>query len=77
MMMEKGGPVTEKGALPVSPVPGSTDRKLQLLTPGEYVVPDDVVRFKGEEFFEKLIVKSRENKQVMQGERQSGIPAAA
>jgi hypothetical protein len=74
MMMEKGGPVTEKGALPVSPVPGSTDRKPALLTPGEYVVPDDVVRFKGEEFFEKLISKSRENKTQMTQERQQAIP---
>lgn len=76
MMMEKGGPVTEKGALPVPVIPGGTDRKPALLTPGEYVVPRDVVRFKGEEFFEKLIAKSRENKQGMTQER-SGIPSAA
>jgi hypothetical protein len=74
--LDKGGPVTEKGALPVPVLPGSTDRKPALLTPGEYVVPKDVVRFKGEEFFEKLIAKSRENKQQMTQERQ-GIPTAA
>jgi hypothetical protein len=76
MMMEKGGPVTEKGALPVPVIPGSTDRKPALLTPGEYVLPVDVVRFKGEEFFEKLIAKSREDKQSMSQQRQ-GIPTAA
>lgn len=69
--MEEGGPVTERGALPVPPIPGSTDRKPALLTPGEYVVPDDVVRFKGEEFFERLIRKSREMKQAITLERQS------
>lgn len=77
MMMEKGGPVTEKGALPVPIVPGSTDRKPALLTPGEYVVPQDVVRFKGEEFFEKLISKTRENKAQSTAERKAAIPMAA
>lgn len=67
--MEEGGPVTEHGALPVPPVPGSTDRKPIMATPGEYVVPRDVVRYKGEEFFEKLIKKSREMKQAMTLER--------
>ena len=63
---EDGGVVSEQGALPVSPIPGSTDRKPALLTPGEFVVPDEVVRFKGEEFFHKLISKSREMKQAIE-----------
>lgn len=74
MMMEKGGPVTEHGALPVPIVPGSTDRKPALLTPGEYVVPHDVVKFKGEEFFEKLITKTRENKHQARAERHAALP---
>lgn len=61
-LFEEGGIVSEHGALPVSPVPGSTDRKPALLTPGEFVIPDDVVRYKGEEFFHKLMGKAREQR---------------
>lgn len=58
-MLGKGGPVSEKGALPVPPVPGSTDTKPALLTPGEFVIPKDVVSHKGHEFFHKLIDSTR------------------
>jgi hypothetical protein len=55
-----GGPVTEKGALPMPIIPGTTDRKLAALTPGEYVIPHDVVQHKGHEFFHRMIDKTRE-----------------
>lgn len=59
MFMSKGGPVPAKGALPVPPFPGSTDTKPALLTPGEFVIPKDVVNHKGNEFFHKLIDSTR------------------
>lgn len=54
-----GGVVPSEGALPSSPIPGSTDTKPAFLTPGEFVIPEGVVRYKGEEFFHKLIDSSR------------------
>lgn len=79
MMMEAGGPVpqgaiptsysvggnvTQRGALPVSPIPGSTDTKPALLTPGEFVIPKDVVDFKGQDFFHRQIdsIRAAQNK---------------
>lgn len=57
-----GGQVMQKGALPTSPIPGSTDTKPALLTPGEFVIPKDVVDFKGQDHFHKMIDSVRENK---------------
>lgn len=59
---EKGGPVTEHGALPVPPVLGSTDRKPAMLTPGEFVIPEDAARWKGDEYWYKQITKAREDR---------------
>jgi len=70
-MMEGGGPVSQKGALPTPPVAGSTDTKPAWLTPGEYVIPKDVVDFKGHEFFHNLVQKTRQAKANI-----SGIPVA-
>lgn len=50
-----GGMVMERGSLPRSPIPGSTDTKPALLTPGEFVIPKDVVDFAGQDHFHKLI----------------------
>lgn len=58
-MMERGGPVPSRGALPYAPVPGSTDTVPMLATPGEFVIPKDVVAHKGNEFFHKLIDSTR------------------
>lgn len=59
-----GGNVTNRGALPSSPIPGSTDTKPALLTPGEFVMPKDVVDFKGQDFFHKQIdsIRAAKNK---------------
>lgn len=55
-----GVPVTEDmappGAPPVDGVPAA-------LNVGEFIIPKDIVGWKGEEFFQKLIQKSREAKQ--------------
>lgn len=57
-----GGNVTENGAMPSSPIPGSTDRKPALLTPGEFVMPKDVVDFKGQDYFHRQIDSIRQAK---------------
>lgn len=52
------------GAVPVAASPSSgaaLDDVPAKLTAGEFVAPQDVVRWKGEEFFQKLIKKSRED----------------
>lgn len=57
---DHGGPVSTRGALPVSPIPGSTDTKPAFLTPGEFVLPHDVAAWKGHEHWYKQIDKARE-----------------
>lgn len=69
--MADGGVVPHEGALPVSPIPGKpTDVKPIMATPGEFVIPNDVVKFKGEEFFYKLRDKVREQKAALTMEQQ-------
>lgn len=73
---EDGGPVPEGQAIPTDPSNGTggpvpaaaspsggraIDDVPARLTPGEFVTPKDVVAWKGEEFFQKLIAKSRED----------------
>lgn len=55
--LNEGGPVPERPG--PSAVPHPEDTVPAMLTPGEYVIPDDVVLRKGTEFFDKLIEKSR------------------
>lgn len=63
----EGGAVPEElaGGPPVGALPNSqsVDRHPTLLADGEYVIPADVMAWKGQEFFEKLTSKSREMKQ--------------
>lgn len=61
-----GGMVPSRGALPTSPIPGSTDTKPALLTPGEFVIPKDVVDFKGADYFHKQIdsIRNAKNKRM-------------
>lgn len=58
-------PIDNKGgAVPVAASPSggkAIDDVPARLTPGEFVVPEDVVKWKGEEFLQKLIAKSRED----------------
>lgn len=65
LAMEKGGKVTTGGNVPpeASPTGGKAiDDVPARLTAGEFVVPKDVVSWKGEEFFQKLIESSRKSK---------------
>jgi len=65
MYMEEGGQVTSGGNVPpeASPTRGKAiDDVPARLTAGEFVVPKDVVSWKGEEFFQKLIEGSRKAK---------------
>jgi hypothetical protein len=59
--MDTGGPVTTRGALPVGSIPGTTDRKPAMLTPGEFVFPKDVVDHLGTEKLHKMVDKTRED----------------
>lgn len=59
--MDAGGPVSTRGALPVGSIPGTTDRKPAMLTPGEFVMPKDVVDHLGSEKLHKLVDKTRED----------------
>lgn len=76
MGMETGGAVPDGSAIPdgsatpggaipagASPTGGAIPDDVNArLTPGEFVVPKDVMSWKGEEFFQNLIKKSRESK---------------
>lgn len=62
-----------------APPPGHpTDTVKTNLTPGEFVIPEEVVRFKGEEFFHKLLAKTKETKAEIDGQvKQQQGPAPA
>lgn len=64
-LFEDGGAVTSGGNVPAdaSPTRGAAiDDVDARLNVGEFVVPKDVVSWKGEEFFQKLIDQSRKSK---------------
>jgi hypothetical protein len=52
--LEDGGEVPND---PTLAIPGSTDSVEAALTPGEYVLPVEVVRAKGTEYFDKMVEK--------------------
>lgn len=56
-----GGPINSKGAFATPIVPGTTDTKLIAATPGEFMLPKDVVEHMGHEKLHKLIDKTRED----------------
>lgn len=69
---------SEGGAVPaeLSPSQGrAVDDIHAALTPGEFVVPRDVVQWKGEEFFQKLATKSREDRKANSPARPQAVPA--
>jgi hypothetical protein len=66
-MMARGGPVAQQGALPNSPIPGSTDTKPAWLTPGEFVIPHDVAAWKGHEYWYKQMDKARADMHAQHG----------
>lgn len=69
--LEDGGvvppEVTSGGAVPAEASPSGgaqTDDVNAKVNAGEFVVPKDVAQWKGEEFFQKLIMQARKAKQV-------------
>jgi hypothetical protein len=62
----EGGPVPESmspsGGVAVDDVPAQGPTGAIQLDGGEFVVPADVVKWKGEEFFQKQITQSREKR---------------
>jgi hypothetical protein len=69
--MDMGGPVGTQGALPAGTFGNTTDRKPAMLTPGEFVLPRDVVAHMGSERLHKLIDSTREKSNLR---RASPIP---
>ena len=69
--MARGGPVapTTGGFVSQALSPsggGQVDDVPARLNEGEYVIPRDVVQFKGKEFFHKLIMQARKNREAHQ-----------
>lgn len=75
MFLEDGGPVPDHA----SPTAGKAiDDVPARLTAGEFVIPKDVLSWKGEEFFQKLIEGSRKAKPQAAAQPKVGaIPAEA
>lgn len=78
--LSEGGAIPDNGgsAVPVhaSPTGGQAiDDVPARLSPGEFVVPKDVVQWKGEEFFQKLALQSRKARQTNSPSQPSAIMA--
>jgi hypothetical protein len=68
----------EGGAVPATHSPSggkAIDDVDARLTAGEFVIPADVVRYKGEEFFNKLLVKSKQMREQVQRPEYRALPA--
>lgn len=59
-LAHQGVPITDEMQPPGNP---AIDGVPARLTPGEFVVPEDVVRWKGEEFFQRTIESARKKKE--------------
>lgn len=80
MGMEEGGIVPEQGALPISPIPGSTDRKPILATPGEAIVDKSTTEWFGQKFFAGLKEKAGKERMALEIQKrqpQGAIPVGA
>lgn len=79
--MEEGGIVPEAGALPISPLPGSTDRKPILATPGEAIVDKETTDWFGQKFFHDLKRKANDQRMAIEIEKrrppQQALPMMA
>jgi hypothetical protein len=73
-------PTPEQAGVPAvqaHQVPGDrrgTDRTPTALTPGEFVIPEEIVRWKGEEYFHKDVAKAREAQFAARGQGAGAIP---
>lgn len=74
LKLEEGGSVGGDVPPEASPTRGQAiDDVPARLNVGEFVVPEDVARWKGEEFFQKLIEQSRKAKETAPAKPQVGI----
>jgi hypothetical protein len=64
------GGMAEGGAIPedVTQPPAPSDTVPAMLTPGEYVIPADVVARKGTEFFDRLVEKTKQQALPIEGQ---------
>ena len=75
---EQGGPVTDQGTFTPEgqpQKPGPTDSVPTMLAPGEYVIPAEVVRFLGTQFFDKLLDKTQQQIESKQQSATEGTGA--
>jgi hypothetical protein len=75
--LSEGGVVPEPNA-PVAPPPTDprgTDITPAALTPGEFVIPEEAVRWKGEEYFHKQVAKAKEDAASAKGAPAGALPA--
>ena len=76
----EGGAVPTPEEAGVAPVratvndPRGTDRMPAALTPGEFVIPEETVRWKGEEYFHKEVAKAKEKAAEAKGQPAGAIP---
>jgi hypothetical protein len=67
LFMEEGGTIPDSmspsGGAITDDIPATGPTGAIQLNGGEFIVPDDVLMWKGEEFFQKTIKKAREDKQ--------------
>lgn len=68
----------EAGVQPVQAMPGTdprgTDQTPTALTPGEFVIPEEAVRWKGEEYFHKQVAKAQQDSAATRGGPAGAIP---
>jgi hypothetical protein len=73
----EGGVVPEPNT-PILPTPqqdpNGTDTMRTALTPGEFVIPEETVRWKGEEYFHKEVAKAKEKAAEAKGQPAGAIP---
>lgn len=73
------GPDIDADVMPYT-VEGARESGAAVLTPGEHIIPKDVVEYKGTEFFDRLIAKSKEKIQEREADKmrpQQVVPQTA
>lgn len=77
---QQGGGAAQPAAMPRPASQGiPSDNQATMLTPGEFVIPDDVARWEGEKSLQKIINKAREDRVATEQQRNQnqaslGIP---
>jgi hypothetical protein len=68
-----GGPINDATAIPTNMQPSGAKEYPALLEQDEYVIPADVVKRKGTEFFDKMLARYKDGGQYEQ--QRQGVPA--